>query len=581
MKRSLTHGLSWSIGFVPTISLVTLVTLVTLGLASCTPPQRNFGETTGTGGSGGAGGSGGSGGIEMVCVPDTQAPCYSGPDGTLEVGVCKSGTHVCLPDGSAFGECGGDVLPQAENCLTLEDEACNGTNASECPALGNGWFKTFGSLDAAQSVFDVAVTPTGEIVAVGGFADTIDFGIGPMASTGSADIFVAKFDALGNAIWSKRFGDASSQIAYAVAIDNSGAIYVGGSMIGSVDFGNGITKTSAGVEDAFLARFDPDGNIVWAQNFGDAARQIIWDIEISKTNLVVVAGEFAGTINLNPNNPNNTLSTAGSNDVFVARFDGSGFHSASRAFGGPLTEAVRGLALDSQDRVYITGGFDDKVNFGPDLLTSTGGRDAYVAAFSPTLIPQWARGYGSSVQGTTTQEGYDLVVTNTDELVVSGGFVEAVNIDGFKFFAAEPTSRGLFLARLDSAGTVSGVSSYGGIGGNVLDVRLAFDTNAKHLVMVGRVTGGINFGGEPFEVLDSSDPFLVKLGTDFAHISSRLLQNDPTLPDDSNSLLALDLLPTGDLIVGGNMRSPILLDKQPVGPADGKFGDAILARFIP
>lgn len=94
--------------------------------------------TTATGGSGGTAGTGGGGtggttggtagsGGSPVCDPGSTQTCYEGPDGTAEVGSCKSGTATCLQDGSGFGPCEGQVLPIEENCTTLEDDDCDGT----------------------------------------------------------------------------------------------------------------------------------------------------------------------------------------------------------------------------------------------------------------------------------------------------------------------------------------------------------------------------------------------------------------------------------------------------------------------
>jgi hypothetical protein len=68
----------------------------------------------------------------QVCTPDETQPCYSGPDGTQDVGACKAGTQTCNAEGTAFGPCGGEVTPQAEVCGTPVDESCDGTNDEGC-----------------------------------------------------------------------------------------------------------------------------------------------------------------------------------------------------------------------------------------------------------------------------------------------------------------------------------------------------------------------------------------------------------------------------------------------------------------
>jgi hypothetical protein len=66
-----------------------------------------------------------------ACVPGSQAECYSGPDGTKNIGHCKAGQKTCKDDGSGYGDCTGEVLPAPETCATPFDDDCNGqTNES-------------------------------------------------------------------------------------------------------------------------------------------------------------------------------------------------------------------------------------------------------------------------------------------------------------------------------------------------------------------------------------------------------------------------------------------------------------------
>src|SRR5262245_7420768 len=76
------------------------------------------GSTPGAAGSGGAaaggggaiGGEGGTGGARERCEPNLARPCYTGPQGTQNVGLCIAGEETCSPDGSGFGPCVGQVI---------------------------------------------------------------------------------------------------------------------------------------------------------------------------------------------------------------------------------------------------------------------------------------------------------------------------------------------------------------------------------------------------------------------------------------------------------------------------------------
>lgn len=79
-----------------------------------------------------------AGACSGACEPGTMVACYTGPVTTRDVGICESGTATCAPDGTA-GACAGQVLPAAtEDCLTPEDDDCNGeANEGCCVAVAN------------------------------------------------------------------------------------------------------------------------------------------------------------------------------------------------------------------------------------------------------------------------------------------------------------------------------------------------------------------------------------------------------------------------------------------------------------
>jgi hypothetical protein len=61
----------------------------------------------------------------QFCVPNTTRPCYSGAPATQGIGICHAGVETCNPEGSGYGACEGEVLPQAEVCDNI-DNNCNG-----------------------------------------------------------------------------------------------------------------------------------------------------------------------------------------------------------------------------------------------------------------------------------------------------------------------------------------------------------------------------------------------------------------------------------------------------------------------
>ena len=91
--------------------------------------------------------------IECTCAPGDTQPCYPGPAGTENVGICTGGTQECNPFGTGWGACIGFVLPEAiEVCGNGLDDDCNGAPDDVIDLDGDGW--TFCDNDCCEDEFE-------------------------------------------------------------------------------------------------------------------------------------------------------------------------------------------------------------------------------------------------------------------------------------------------------------------------------------------------------------------------------------------------------------------------------------------
>jgi hypothetical protein len=251
------------------------------------------------------------------------------------------------------------------------------------------WSKRFGD---ASDQWDpcVAVDASGNVIVAGGFEGSVNFGGGTLTSAGWDDVFVAKLGSDGAHVWSKRFGDGDIQTADAVAVDASGNVIITGILRGTVNFGGG-ALTSAGINDVFVAKFTSSGAHVWSKRFGDSNNQFSTAIAASDGS-VIVAGNFQGTINFG----GGALTSAGDYDGFIAKFGSDGAHQWSKRFGDASSQYVAGTAADESGNVTITGGFNGTVNFGGGALTSAGSYDIFVAKFMSDGTHLWSKCFGDA-----------------------------------------------------------------------------------------------------------------------------------------------------------------------------------------
>jgi hypothetical protein len=101
------------------------------------------------------------------------------------------------------------------------------------------WSKAFGnSSSASDAANDIAVTAGGDVVVVGAFRGSVNFGGGALFASGmSPDIFLARLTgADGSHVWSRRFGGADIDIGSAVAVDSTGSVFTSGVILSQAEF---------------------------------------------------------------------------------------------------------------------------------------------------------------------------------------------------------------------------------------------------------------------------------------------------------------------------------------------------------
>jgi hypothetical protein len=502
------------------------------------------GEDAGGGGHGGnASASGGAGG--SVCAVGAEQSCYGGPPGTEGVGICTAGVALCLPDGSGFGPCIGDVVPGIEDCATEEDDDCDGS-APPCTGhylfsrqlkggsirveavthgplgdilvsgmaqgssvdLGGGTLSGVGGALIARydagggfvygHVFGTNMAPRGRAIAsdasgnaivAGEFSGTLDFGGTPLVSINSDSAFVVKLDPGGGHLWSRSFGTLQDQHAYGVAVDDAGNVVVIGDAQGEVDFGGGPVPSGGG-RDVFLVKLDPAGNHLFSKCFGDASDQYGTDVVIDAAGNIILTGYFYGSVSFG--GPTLTNPAGSSPDGFVVKLDPNGNHLFSRHVGGIEQESPTSVAVDGGGNVVVAGFFDGTLELGGGPLVAVGSYDGFVGKLDPNGQHLFSRRFGGA-QGQTLAQS---VATGAGgSLVVTGFFSSEVDFGGGLLFSQGGDD--IFVAKLEPiAGSHVWSKRFGSTG---TDWSFGAASNAAgEAVIVGMFANTVSFGGPAF-----------------------------------------------------------------------------------
>jgi hypothetical protein len=239
------------------------------------------------------------------------------------------------------------------------------------------WSKRFGDF-SAQAAYGMAVDGGDNVILVGPVYSSINFGGQNLVSAGLGDVFVAKLSSAGAHVWSKRFGDAADQTTLAVATDAADNIALVGTFIGTLNFGGGVSLTTANPSDSFVVKLDSSGTPLWAKSGGGPDNQEFDSVAIDPQGNIVASGFLAGSGDWGTG----SLVSAGVQDMLVVKYTPVGVPVWARSFGGPGTELGRGVAVDAMGAAFATG-VCGPTNFGFGVQSGLGGEEYCLVKLSP------------------------------------------------------------------------------------------------------------------------------------------------------------------------------------------------------
>ena len=283
----------------------------------------------------------------------------------------------------------------------------------------------------SQYVHSIATDPAGNILITGSFYGTVDFGGGDLVCAGGSDVFVAKFDAAGNHLWSIGSGDGEYQNSRCVAADGAGNVIITGYFRGVLDFG-GTPLVSSDSYDIFIAKFDADGNVIWNIRRGGQYGQYGHGVAVDEPGDVIVVGGFEGTVNFGGgvHTADGTTYAHQPEDVFIVKLDPNGGYLWSFDFGDNGSDTGSSLALDASGNIFMTGYFWNGLDFGGGALSSTGNEDIFLVKFDAAGNHLWSSAFGDSLSTFGRHYGRDIDVDGAGNVVITGTYEYGVDFGG-------------------------------------------------------------------------------------------------------------------------------------------------------
>jgi hypothetical protein len=260
-----------------------------------------------------------------------------------------------------------------------------------------------------------------------------------LSSAGNEDAFVVQLDSAGKLVWAARYGDIQDDQAIAIELDPFGNIALTGFFQFTIDFDPGagtFPLSSNGSRDAYVLKLTGAGIFRWAVSFGN---NIFFDhgngISSDRHGSIYTTGIFADTVDFDPGaNVFNLTVTGnwGNWQTYIHKLDSSGNFVWAKAIGGPQDDWARGIDVNKDGDVFVTGHFQDTADFdpGPDefLLTTVGAFHVYVLQLDSLGDFHWAYDIGS-YQSIFANRGYAVRGLSDGTIYTTGHFVDTVDLD--------------------------------------------------------------------------------------------------------------------------------------------------------
>ncbi|MHC4663128.1 MAG: phage tail protein [Planctomycetota bacterium] len=286
-----------------------------------------------------------------------------------------------------------------------------------------------------DEAFGVSAVPDGSAVFIAGeFRSVCTFGEGANQTTidsgsnSKSDIFVARYGADGALHWVERAGEGSNKNdggTGIAALADGGALVTGYHEGATFDpLGTPIVLTSAGGQDIFIAKYNADGSVAWAESAGSSNDDSASSIAAFPDNSFVIAGQYRGTATFDPNGAAIQISSnAASIDVFLARYLDNGTAAWAASAGGAVADACNDVDVLLDGTVCAIGQYDTEAVFGSGDanetgLTSAGLTDIFVAKFNSDGTLAWAKSAG----GTGIDEGMGITMLPDGSCIATGYF---------------------------------------------------------------------------------------------------------------------------------------------------------------
>ncbi len=279
--------------------------------------------------------------------------------------------------------------------------------------------------------------------------------------------------------WIKQEGGNTTNIGCSITSDEN-YIYNTGIFTDTCFIGDTVL-ISNGSYDTYISKYDKQGNFLWVKQFGgndyNRSNSIVYNNgHIYTTGFFRDTAFFEGT----------TLISNGDYDIFITDQNTDGTLNWVKQIGGVERDQGYSITTDSNNDIYLSGIFQDTVNFGDTTLISYGDYDICLAKLDNAGNIIWINQAG----GTGTDIGISVASDNYDNIYMTGYFEDTAVFNGTSLISLG--FQDIFIAKYNNSGNLVWIQKAGGDWG-ALGSSITTDDYDK--IYITGIFGGTAFFG--------------------------------------------------------------------------------------
>ncbi|MDB5274598.1 MAG: hypothetical protein JWO58_2965 [Chitinophagaceae bacterium] len=392
-----------------------------------------------------------------------------------------------------------------------------------------GWAKGLLPDASGNSLYgnSICVSKSGYLYTTGSFGSamyfTSDNFLELITSTSwgvsDADIYITKYDTTGQLIWKIRAGSVSPGMEGGVdlVLDEHENIYVTGIFTGNCVFeeagtpfttgGFGLTTTSYGDQDIFVAKYNSEGKHLGVCSFGGKKQDFVNKM-CYRDGSLYLTGTFVDTCYAGDLVVQSISPGTYTDNGFLCKMDTSLHINYLKKFGGSTGyNTGYGICTNEEGDVYLTGTLFGSSQYEGQSFITSNSVNAFLASISATDgTLKWVQGLTTSTSSSYANS-YSVTSNTNNDAYITGTFMNSLSLNNGDLLAnATPYSNSLFLIKFDKNGTVHWSEQ---ASGDASVVGKALTCSQNKIFMAGELKGQMNWNSTVYNSSGNSYDFFI------------------------------------------------------------------------